>query len=236
MVEVDGEQLPAESPKLADNVSSSIKFEFRNPFARNRSQRSGTDGQHFLGRNSNDISFKGMENSPNRQRRQSTIVNQNDATHRIDIEFINMSVVLRDGKKILDDVSGTLESGTMTAIMGPSGCGKSTTISALTNRIKNGGKVTGEVLINQKRTHLMTIQHLVGFVPQDDIMHRDLTVRETLRFQAKLKANPNLTKLQRRAFVNEVLDVLGLTHVQHTLIGDEFVRGISGGQVRMGIN
>lgn len=76
----------------------------------------------------------------------------------------------------------------------------------------------------------MTIQHLVGFVPQDDIMHRDLTVRETLRFQAKLKANPNLTKLQRRAFVNEVLDVLGLTHVQHTLIGDEFVRGISGGQ------
>lgn len=111
MVEVDGEELPAASPKLADNVSSSIKFEFRNPFAFNRSR--DNDSQRFLGRNSND-SFMGMDTLPSRQRRQSTIVNQDEATHRIDIEFINMSVVLRDGRKILDNISGTLESGTMT--------------------------------------------------------------------------------------------------------------------------
>ena len=195
MVSVDGEELPAESPKLEENVSSSIQFDIRNPFSRSRAYTS----QRFLGRHDDSSTDDYSNHSPvNTRMRQSTIIDQDEHTHRIDIEFINMSVVLRDGKKILDNVSGNLESGTMTAIMGPSGCGKSTTISALTNRIKNGGKVTGDILINQKKTHLMTIQHLIGFVPQDDIMHRDLTVRETLRFQAKLKANPKLTKLQRR--------------------------------------
>ena len=67
---------------------------------------------------------------------------------KIDIEFKNLSVVLANKMRILNDVSGSLESGKMTAIMGPSGCGKSTLISALTNRIKDGGKVEGDVYIN----------------------------------------------------------------------------------------
>jgi len=50
----------------------------------------------------------------------------------------------------------------MTAIMGPSGCGKSTFISALTNRIKDGGKVEGDISINGERKPLISIQHLVG--------------------------------------------------------------------------
>ena len=149
---------------------------------------------------------------------------------KIDIEFKNLSVLLANKQCILNDVSGVLESGTMTAIMGPSGCGKSTFISALTNRIKDGGKVLGEIFINGEKKPLISIQHLVGFVPQDDIMHRDLTVRENLRFYAKLKGDPSLTKTQRRYFVNEVVDILGLKHVQHSLIGDELNRGISGGQ------
>ena len=61
-------------------------------------------------------------------------------------------------------------------------------------------------------------------------MHRDLTVRENLRFYAHLKAHPQMTRNQRRAFVNEIIDILGLSHVQHSLIGDEETRGISGGQ------
>ena len=118
----------------------------------------------------------------------------------------------------------------MTAIMGPSGCGKSTFLSALTNRIRDGGKVLGDISINGQKRPLLSIQHLVGFVPQEDIMHRDLTVRENLRFYAHLKANPNMSRIQRRAFVNEIIDILGLSHVQHSLIGDEETRGISGGQ------
>lgn len=84
--------------------------------------------------------------------------------------------------------------------------------------------------INGEAISLLNIQHLVGFVPQEDIMHRDLSVRENLRFYAHLKGNPSMTRPQRRAFVNEIVDILGLSHVQHSLIGDEETRGISGGQ------
>jgi len=61
-------------------------------------------------------------------------------------------------------------------------------------------------------------------------MHRDLTVRENLRFYAHLKADPKMSRFQRKAFVNEIIDILGLSHVQHSLIGDEENRGVSGGQ------
>ena len=104
--------------------------------------------------------------------------------------------MLASGKKILEGVTGEFKAHTMTAIMGPSGCGKSTTMSALTNRIKDGGKVIGDIFINGKQRDVMTIQHVCGFVPQDDIMHRDLTVRENLRFYAKLKGDPNMSSIQ----------------------------------------
>ena len=100
----------------------------------------------------------------------------------------------------------------------------------MTNRIRDGGKVLGRVKINGQKLPLLSIQHLVGFVPQEDIMHRDLTVRENLRFYAHLKADPNMSRPQRKAFVNEIIDILGLSHVQHSLIGDEENRGISGGK------
>jgi len=132
----------------------------------------------------------------------------------IDIRFEKLNVVLRSGKKILNNLNGEFKSGTMTAIMGPSGCGKSTTMSALTNRIKDGGKVLGDIYINGEKKNVMTIQHICGFVPQDDIMHRDLTVRENLRYYAKLKGDPYMSSIQRRSFTNEVIDILGLAHVQ----------------------
>jgi len=137
-----------------------------------------------------------------------------NSNNLIDIRFEKLNVVLRSGKKILNNLNGEFKSGTMTAIMGPSGCGKSTTMSALTNRIKDGGKVLGDIYINGEKKNVMTIQHICGFVPQDDIMHRDLTVRENLRYYAKLKGDPYMSSIQRRSFTNEVIDILGLAHVQ----------------------
>ena len=103
-------------------------------------------------------------------------------------------------------------------------------LNALTYRIREGGKVTGDIWINGTKRHLTSISHLVGFVPQEDTMHRDLTVRENLRFYTRLKGSPQMSRDDRRAFVNEVIDILGLKHVQYNLIGDELTRGISGGQ------
>lgn len=117
---------------------------------------------------------------------------------RVDLTFRDLTVTLANGLKILNGVSGEMKAGTMTAIMGPSGCGKSTLMNALTNRIRDGGKVGGKIYINGEKKHLTTIAHVVGFVPQEDVMHRDLTVRENLRFYLRLKGDPTLTRHQRR--------------------------------------
>lgn len=71
-------------------------------------------------------------------------------------------------------------------------------MNALTNRIRDGGKVGGDIYVNGEKKHLMSIAHVVGFVPQEDIMHRDLTVRENLRFYLRLKGDPTLNREQRR--------------------------------------
>jgi hypothetical protein len=71
---------------------------------------------------------------------------------------------------------------------------------------------------------------LVGFVPQDDIMHRDLTVYENLLFNAKARLPSNKSRQEIRDIVLTCIDVLGLMDVRDSIIGDENVRGISGGQ------
>ena len=192
--------------------------------AMNFNMKSGAKTAPTLGTGSH--SFGSSDGSGARER--ATSVNPTDC--RIDLTFTDLSVTLANGLKILNGVTGELRSGTMTAIMGPSGCGKSTFMNALTYRIRDGGKVGGEVLINGEKKHLMSIQHVVGFVPQEDIMHRDLSVRENLRYYLRLKGDPSLTRVQRRNFLNEIIDILGLAHVQHSLIEDELRRGVSGGQ------
>ncbi len=169
-----------------------------------------------------------FSDSDSSRERRSSFAPMNEA--KIDLTFKGLTVTLANGLKILNGIDGKMKSGTMTAIMGPSGCGKSTLMNALTYRIRDGGKVGGEIFINGEKKHLLTIKHVCGFVPQEDVMHRDLSVRENLRFYLRLKGNPSLKKAERRAFVNEIVDILGLEHVQHSLIGDELRRGISGGQ------
>ena len=70
---------------------------------------------------------------------------------------------------------------------------------------------------------------IMGFVPQSDIMSPSLTVRECLEYHARMRlAKCDINKVDE--IVNETMDLLGLTRVQHSLIGDENERGLSGGQ------
>jgi ABC-type multidrug transport system ATPase subunit len=66
----------------------------------------------------------------------------------------------------------------------------------------------------------------VGFVPQDDIMLHELTVKETLRFSAETRLPSHVTREQKAIIVEEVLDILGLTEIRFLTIDK-----ISGGQV-----
>jgi ABC-type cobalamin/Fe3+-siderophores transport system ATPase subunit len=70
----------------------------------------------------------------------------------------------------------------------------------------------------------------IGFVPQDDTMHRELTVKEIIGFCAQLRLPADMPEARKHELVNNTIGVLGLSDVRHSKIGDEDTRGISGGQ------
>eukprot|EP00494_Astrolonche_serrata_P029853 UN30120 len=149
-----------------------------------------------------------------------------------DIVFHKLYFHLNDGRCLLEDVSGEFRTGSMTAIMGPSGCGKSIFINCLMGRTDNG-HMTGQIYVNE--TQNPTLKSLgsdveLGFVPQDDIMHVELTVRQVLFYQCILRNRLNLTSEEREKFIDNLLILLQIDHIQHQIVGDTEKRGISGGQ------
>lgn len=73
-------------------------------------------------------------------------------------------------------------------------------------------------------------QKLVGFVPQEDVMIRELSVRDNIEFSARYRLPKELTTEEINRKVNVCINELGIPHVQHSPIGDERTRGVSGGQ------
>lgn len=149
--------------------------------------------------------------------------------YTIDIAFENLGVELRDGKKVLQNVSGEFKHGRLTAVMGLSGSGKTTFLTTLSGR-QWTGKVSGNVFFNGKKVNISNFYKLVGFVPQEDIMLRTLTVYETLYFAARTKLNWRKSNHEIEMLVNQVIEELGLEDCRDSIIGDEEKRGISGGQ------
>jgi ABC-type multidrug transport system ATPase subunit len=160
-----------------------------------------------------------------------TVVKQNmDSPEGIDIEFEDLGVELKSGRKILQGVTGKIVSGKLTALMGPSGAGKTTFLSALADRIE-GASVVGMTKLNGVEMPMSSVRHIMGFVPQEDTMHRNLTVKQNLHFYSLLKMDPSrMTEEERRQLVTDVILAMQMVQIRHELVGDENVRGISGGQ------
>jgi len=154
------------------------------------------------------------------------------------LEWRNINIFVgdkEDGKQILFDFTGGIESGELLAVMGGSGAGKSTLLDALSGRSNlNQLTVEGEMAVNGhkfKITKQELIKSLITFVPQSDVFCPTQTVEEALVFYARLKL-PFISKEVRRKRINYLIDVLHLDSCRHTLIGDERRRGISGGEKR----
>lgn len=109
--------------------------------------------------------------------------------------------------------------------MGTSGGGKTSLISAITGR-SSYGELSGKIKVNDKVISDAE-RNKFGYVPQDDIMIRCLTVREVITLSALIKSS-NILQVNQN--VTKILQRLGLTHIQDSIIGDEINRGISGGQ------
>ena len=113
--------------------------------------------------------------------------------------------------------------------MGPSGAGKSTFVTTLAGKAYYGDS-TGVILINGKERPLNDFKKVVGFVPQEDIMMRDLTVKENIWFSAQTRLPSNWTTARKKRYRDATIEVLDLHDIRHSIIGDESNRGISGGQ------
>lgn len=133
-------------------------------------------------------------------------------------------VVTRDGRRLLDSVGFHLPGRSLTAILGPSGSGKSTLLGALTGaRPADSGEVSygGRSLY----ADYAELRQRIGFVPQDDILHPQLTVLRALTHAARLRFPPDVPAADRAQRIGEVLDELGLT--EHA---SQRVDSLSGGQ------
>ncbi|KAJ3033261.1 hypothetical protein HDV00_006551 [Rhizophlyctis rosea] len=149
---------------------------------------------------------------------------------RVNFKFKDLGLKLgkkAGGKEILKGVSGEIRSGRSTAIMGPSGAGKTTFMNVLMGKVN---RTAGTLFINGREAEMHTYKKIIGYVPQEDVMLRDLTVRENILHSARIRLPASWSSKDVEDYTDAVINALNLTHVQHTLIGDETTRGISGGQ------
>lgn len=125
---------------------------------------------------------------------------------------------------LLDHVSLRLAPASMTAVAGPSGAGKTTLM-----RLLSGQLAAAEGQVSYNGTDLARCRQaysaLMGYVPQDDIVHADLTVQEALGYQARLRLGRRSDPAVREARIEHVLTQMGLLEQRNQL-----VKTLSGGQ------
>lgn len=131
---------------------------------------------------------------------------------------------------ILKGVTGSIEPGKVTAIMGPSGAGKTTFLNTMLGKLDPSWTKNGRVHVNGVEEQLTRFRKIIGYVPQEDVMHRDLSVYENIAYSARTRLPDDWTDEQVETHVSSVIGALGLSQVESSPVGDEITRGISGGQ------
>ena len=141
----------------------------------------------------------------------------------LEVRATDVARVLRRGSRILDDVTLTIEPGEVVAIIGTSGAGKTTLLDALAGvHPASHGTVRYDGL--DIAQHGRRFRTLVGYVPQDDIIHKDLAVETTLRYAARLRLPDDRPAAIDRA-VQHTLATLDLLDRASVRVGS-----LSGGQ------
>jgi ABC-type multidrug transport system ATPase subunit len=141
------------------------------------------------------------------------------------VEFGKNPFKYRKEKKIgFKECSFEIPEKSLVAILGPSGCGKSTLLKAL---ISDSPRSSGKVFIKGIELNSKNYEYLrtkIGYSPQDDNLHLQLTVAETLAYTAYLRL-PELTLAEKKRKINKVMETLRIIDVK-----DNLIEKISGGQ------
>ncbi|BBX27121.1 FHA domain-containing protein [Mycolicibacterium alvei] len=140
------------------------------------------------------------------------------------LEVRGLTWTIEGNKTLLDSISVDARPGTLTAVIGPSGAGKSTFAKQVAGYTH---PTTGTVAFEGHDVHAeyASLRSRIGMVPQDDVVHGQLTVRQALMFAAELRLPPDTTKEDREQVVMQVLEELEMT--KHL---DTRVDKLSGGQ------
>ena len=146
----------------------------------------------------------------------------------VDIDVRDASLTVRDRDRGVQDlmrhVSLHITPASLTAVVGPSGAGKTTLMRMLSGQLATSAGIVSyngmDIALSRQ-----AYSDLMGFVPQDDIVHAELTVTEALEYQARLRLGSSTTPDDRRARIDRLIAMLGLERQRGQL-----VRTLSGGQ------
>lgn len=159
--------------------------------------------------------------------RDGTLVRRTEtaaATATGGLEVHGVTWTIENNKTLLDNISMSARPGTLTAVIGPSGAGKSTFARLVAGYTH---PTEGQVSFEGHDVHAeyASLRSRIGMVPQDDVVHGELTVRQALMYAAELRLPPDTTKADREQVVNEVLEELEMTNHLDTRVDK-----LSGGQ------
>ncbi|KAK4790069.1 hypothetical protein SAY86_017373 [Trapa natans] len=132
--------------------------------------------------------------------------------------------------RILKSVSFVARSSEILAVVGPSGTGKSTLIRTIAGRVRDSGFDPKCISIDYRRvTGPNQLRKICGFVSQEDNLLPLLTVKETLMYEARFRLR-EMGRREKEERVESLMQELGLAQVADTFVGDDEIRGISGGE------
>jgi ABC transport system ATP-binding/permease protein len=153
-----------------------------------------------------------------------TQLTQQDESHSVRIDALHLQKIGNKRVVLLNDISLVIPPQKFVAVVGGSGAGKSTLMDAL-----NGLRPAqvGKVFYNGQDyyKHLAAFSTQLGYVPQDDIIHRDLSVERALYYAAKLRLPGDFSEVQIQQRINEVLEDVEMTYRRKLLVSK-----LSGGQ------
>jgi ABC transport system ATP-binding/permease protein len=146
------------------------------------------------------------------------------ATRTGGLDVRGVTWTIENNKTLLDDISLGAQLGTLTAVIGPSGAGKSTFARLVAGYTS---PTTGTVAFEGHNVHAeyASLRSRIGMVPQDDVVHGQLTVKQALGYAAELRLPPDTTKNDRAQVVARVLEELEMTKHLETRVDK-----LSGGQ------
>src|SRR5207248_9495828 len=154
----------------------------------------------------------------------ATELTQYDESESIRIDALNLAKVGNNQTILLNDISLSIPARSFVALVGGSGAGKTTLLDALSG-LRPAQE--GTVFYNGQDyyRHLAAFSTQLGYVPQEDIIHRDLTVERALYYSAKMRLPGDFTDEQIEHRISEVLEDVDMKERRHLMISK-----LSGGQ------